>query len=261
MQIEEFLKGQMGLDLNKEKTLITHAGTGKALFLGTYIFKARVQKLRRSDKNRIVRNSREIRLEAPIQRIVSKLTKANYVRNGVSWPKFIWLHCSLEQIVAQYNSVLRGYMNYYSFVDNRGAMATYIYYLLRGSCAKLIASKMKLGSQVKVYAKYGKSLTVNKGLGLGFQKPSYVVRSWSFHTDHVSYHVNLFKRSISPASVLGLACSMCGGEYRVEMHHIRQLKDIKAGKSLLDKLMMRHRRKQIPLCRKCHMEAHQRKVL
>jgi hypothetical protein len=99
------------------------------------------------------------------------------------------------------------------------------------------------------------------GRWTGIQKPSYVVRSWAFHTDHVSYHVNLFKRSISPASVLGLACSMCGGEYRVEMHHIRQLKNIKAGKSLLDKLMMQHRRKQIPLCRKCHMEAHQRKVL
>jgi nicotine oxidoreductase len=156
-QIEEFLKGQMGLDLNIEKTLITHAGTGKALFLGTYIFKARVLKLHRSDKNRIVRNSREIRLEAPIQRIVSKLTKANYIRNGVSWPKFIWLHWSLEQIVTQYNLVLRGYMSYYSFVDNRGSMATYIYYLLRGSCAKLIAAKMKLDSQGKVYAKYGKS--------------------------------------------------------------------------------------------------------
>jgi group II intron reverse transcriptase/maturase len=221
MQIEEFLKEQMGLDLNKEKILITHAGTGKALFLGTYIFKARVQKLRRSDKNRIVRNSREIRLEAPIQRIVSKLTKANYIRNGVSWPKFIWLHCSLEQIVAQYNSVLRGYMNYYSFVDNRGAMATYIYYLLRGSCAKLIASKMKLGSQVKVYAKYGKSLTVNKGLGLGFQKPSYAVRSWSFHTDH----------------------------------------DLTCERSRFGMFNVRYRRKQIPLCRKCHMEAQQRRVL
>jgi group II intron reverse transcriptase/maturase len=260
-QIEEFLKGQMGLDLNKEKTLITHAGTGKSLFLGTYIFKSRVQKLRRNDKNRIVRNSREIRLEAPIQRIVSKLTKANFVRNGVSWPKFIWQHCSLEQIVAHYNSVLRGYMNFYSFVDNRGSMATYLYYLLRGSCAKLITAKMKLGSQVKVYAKYGKSLTVNKGSGLGFQKPSYVVRPWAFNTDHVSYHVSLFMRSISPANILGLACSMCGGGYRVEMHHIRQLKDIKAGKSLLDKLMMRHKRKQIPLCRKCHMEVHQRKIL
>lgn len=259
-QIEEFLKRQMGLDLNKEKTLITHAGTGKALFLGTYIFKARVQTQRRSDKNRIVRNSREIRMEAPIKLIVNKLTKANYVRNGVSWPKFIWLHCSLEQIVAQYNSVLRGYMNYYSFVNNRGAIATYLYYLLRGSCAKLIAAKMKLGSQLKVYAKYGKSLTVNKELGLGFQKPSYVVRPWAFHTDHISYHVNLFKRSISPASILGLVCSKCGSEYRVEMHHIRQLRDIKTKKSFLDKLMIRHRRKQIPLCRKCHMEVHKRKV-
>jgi hypothetical protein len=140
-------------------------------------------------------------------------------------------------------------------------MSTYIYYLLRGSCAKLIAAKMKLGSQVKVYAKYGKSLTVNKVLGLGFRKPSYVVRPWDFHTDHVSHHVSLFNRSISPASIFGLGCSMCSGEYGVEMHHIHPLKDIKVRKSLSDKLMIRHRRKQIPLCRKCHMEVHQRKVL
>ena len=98
------------------------------------------------------------------------MTKANYVRNGVSWPKFIRLNCSLEQIVTQYNWVLQRFVNYYSFVGNRGAMTTYIYYLLRGSCAKLIAAKMKLGSQVKVYAKYGKSLIVNKKSGFGFSK-------------------------------------------------------------------------------------------
>jgi group II intron reverse transcriptase/maturase len=157
-QIKEFLKEQMGLNLNKAKILITHAGMGKAFFVGTYVFKSKVQKRCRNHKNRIVRNSREIRLEAPIQRIVSK-----------------------------YNSVLRRYMNYYSFIDNRRAITTYIYYLLRGSCAKLIAAKMKLGSQVKVYAKYGKSLTVNKKLRLGFQRPSCVVRPWAFHTDQVFY--------------------------------------------------------------------------
>ena len=169
-QIEEFLKRQMELDLNKEPPLITHARTGKILFLGIYISKARVQKLCRSDKSHIIRNSRKICLEAPIQQIVNKLTKANYVRNGVSWPKFIRLNCSLEQIVTQYNWVLQRFVNYYSFVGNRGAMTTYIYYLLRGSCAKLIAAKMKLGSQVKVYAKYGKSLIVNKKSGFGFSK-------------------------------------------------------------------------------------------
>lgn len=172
-KVEEFLKEKMGLTLNAEKTLITHAETEKALFLGTYIFKARARTTRTSSKGHIIRNAKEIRLEAPIKHIVSKLTKANFVRKGRSWPKFIWIHCSLDQIITLYNAVIRGYMNYYSFVDNRAALATYVYYLLRGSCAKLIAAKMKLGSQLKVFEKYGKSLTVNVEKNLFLHKPGY----------------------------------------------------------------------------------------
>lgn len=257
-QVEEFLKEEMGLSLNVKKTLITHAGTNKALFLGTYIFKARARTTRTSSKGHTIRNSKEIRLEAPIKRIISKLTKANFIRNGRSWPKFIWMHCSLDQIITLYNAVIRGYINYYSFVNNRAAYATYVYYLLRGSCAKLIAGKMKLGSQSKVFAKYGKSLTVNAEKKRWLYKPSYKVTPWAFRTGHVNYRVNLYTRSISPASLLGLVCQMCGSEYRVEMHHVRHLKDIEAGKNLPDKLMMRHKRKQIPLCRQCHMDLHRK---
>lgn len=176
MQIKEFLKKQIGLGLNNKNFLIIHAATGKVLFLGIYIFKAKVQKQHPSYINPIVLNSNEICLEASIQQIISNLTKANYIRNGISCPKFIWLYWSLEQIIIQYNSVLRKYTNYYSFVNNRGAIVTYIYYFLLGSCAKLIAAKMKLGSQGKVYAKYSKSLIVNKRLKLSFRKPSYVIK-------------------------------------------------------------------------------------
>lgn len=49
-------------------------------------------------------------------------------------------------------------MNYYSFIDNRGSFATYIYYLLRGSCAKLLATKLKLRSQGKVFKSLEKAL-------------------------------------------------------------------------------------------------------
>jgi group II intron reverse transcriptase/maturase len=254
-KVEIFLKEHMSLNLNKEKSVITHARTGKAIFLGTYIFKARVQTTRRS-KGKIIRNSREVRLEAPIQRIVSKLTKANFVRNKISWPKFIWLHNSLDQIIVLYNSVLHGYMNYYSFVDNRGALATYVYYLLRGSCAKLIATKLKLKSQRKVFAKFSKNLIVNKEKKRMLYKPSYKNEPWKFYTSHVNYMVNLYIRSISPASLLGLVCQICGSDYRVEMHHAHHLKDIDPKRSISDKLLMRHKRKQIPMCRKCHMDLH-----
>jgi hypothetical protein len=40
------------------------------------------------------------------------------------------------------------------------------------------------------------------------------------------------------------------------MHHIRAMKDLKPNKSWVDKLMMKAKRKQIPLCRVCHMKKH-----
>jgi group II intron reverse transcriptase/maturase len=258
-KIQKYLQEVMGLSLNAEKTLITHAATGKAFFLGTYIFKARVNTTRKSIKAAIIRNGKQVRLEAPIQHIVAKLTKANFVRNGRSWPKLIWLQCSLDQIITLYNAVMRGYLNFYSFVENRGAVATYVYYLLRGSCAKLIAAKMKLGSIEKVFAKYGKSLTVNAEKKRALHKPDYKRKSWAFQSNHVNSIVNLFATSISPASLLALPCALCGRVYRVEMHHVRHLKHIEAGKSLPEKLMMRHKLQQIPLCRECHMQLHRSK--
>ena len=257
-KIKFFLHSKLKLTLAEDKTLITHAATQKVFFLGVYVFKAR-HRTYRKDKGKTVRNSLEVRMEAPIQKVVHKLIKANFIRNKRSWPKFIWLQNSLPEIIHLYNSVLRGYMNYYSFIDNRGSFATYIYYLLRGSCAKLFATKLKLRSQRKVFKRFGKSLTVNKKKDLKLYKPGYKNNPWAFSTSPVNYFIKFYARAISPASLLGLTCSLCGSDYRVEMHHVRHLKDIDPKKSLSDKLMMRKKRKQIPLCWSCHLSLHHKK--
>jgi hypothetical protein len=56
------------------------------------------------------------------------------------------------------------------------------------------------------------------------------------------------------------SCAVCDSKYRVEMHHIRQMKNLKAIKGTLDYLMAKARRKQIPLCRECHMKFHNGKL-
>jgi hypothetical protein len=68
---------------------------------------------------------------------------------------------SLEhrQIVHQYNAVLRGYLNYYKFVHNYGNLVSLLVHILKGSCAKLLAAKYTLGTQAKVYQKFGSLLT------------------------------------------------------------------------------------------------------
>jgi patatin-like phospholipase/acyl hydrolase len=64
-----------------------------------------------------------------------------------------------KQILNLYNSVLKGYLNYYSFVHNYRRLATYLYFTLKGSCGKLLAAKYSLRSMVKVLRKFGKDLS------------------------------------------------------------------------------------------------------
>jgi group II intron reverse transcriptase/maturase len=55
--------------------------------------------------------------------------------------------------------------------------------------------------------------------------------------------------------MLSQTCASCGIGEGVEMHHVRALKDLK-GRNFVEKQMIAANRKQIPLCRSCHAEAH-----
>lgn len=75
-------------------------------------------------------------------------------------------------------------------------------------------------------------------------------------TKEVDMIKSLYTQSLSAASLNGLVCSSCGSDYRVEMHHVRMLKDLNPKLSKIDQLMAKRHRKQIPLCRACHMAHH-----
>jgi hypothetical protein len=153
-----------------------------------------------------------------------------------------------------YNGVLRGYLNYYSFTNNYAKLASSLEYILRNSCAKLLAAKYKLGSVNKVITKFGEDL---KGKDkIAFFKPSYKLNLWDFKSNPKDIVKSLFATYLSAASLDNLSCSKCGSTERVEMHHVRLLSDLNPNLSEIDKLMIKRRRKQIPLCRQCHLEHH-----
>jgi hypothetical protein len=155
------LKEELNLNLSAEKTLITNATKGKAYFLGTLIRKSTPphQSFKRS---LVIRQSTRtpisIRLEAPLDKISQKLREAQILDGIVPVPRFLWLPNSKDQIIALYNSIYRAYINYYSCVHNLGYISSYLHFVLKTSCAKLLAAKFKLKTQSKVYAKYGKDL-------------------------------------------------------------------------------------------------------
>ena len=237
----------INLTINESKTKITNINSEKVLFLGTKIFRATHRDFTRIGKYRMLKRMKlKIRFEAPLDRIKAKLTSAKFIRNGKSNPKFLWLHLDHKQIIILYNSVLRGYLNYYKFVHNYGILTSYIQYILKQSCAKLLAAKYSLGTMAKVYKKYGSNLG-------GFLKPSYKA-TYMFNTKATPI-VPLYREKINLQSE-NLICSICGSNYKIEFHHVRAMKDLNPKLSFLDKLMVKNQRKRIPLCRPCHMLKH-----
>lgn len=173
---------------------------------------------------------------------------------------------SLEhrQIIHLYNAVLRGYLNYYSFVHNHGRLVSRLTYELKYSCAKLLAAKYSLGTAAKVFSRFGNGLTSQdidkdgKEKLYSFYAPSYKI-TLRFLTN-VNPNIFSLYGSLSIASLDNLVCAICKSNYRVEMHHVRHLKDLNPKLDKVDKLMAARQRKQIPLCRNCHMKKHYGKL-
>jgi group II intron reverse transcriptase/maturase len=261
-KVKDFL-GEIGLTLSETKTKITNLVTGEALFLGTTIKRAREYSYTRpSHNNMLRRNSKKLRMEAPIARIINKLHTANFMKNNESCPKLIWMPLEHRQIIHMYNSVFRGYLNYYKFAHNYPRVASRIGYILKQSCAKLLATKLSLGTMARVYKKFGPNLAIShtdakdpkKVKEYSFLIPSYKI-TLSFLTNSNPIIKALYG-SVSITTLDNLECTNCGSDYRVEMHHVRHMKDLNPKLSSLDKLMVRANRKQIPLCRDCHMKHH-----
>lgn len=178
----------------------------------------------------------------------------------------MWLPFEPAQIIHQYNAVYRGYINYYSFVQNKGKLAGFLYFYLKSSCLKLLAAKLRLKTQAQVYKKYGKNLKVfhkHKDSDgkvtmkmTQFVTPHYSNTVWDFKTNPSPILEALYANPKSIATLMGLECALCGSKTKVEMHPIRKMSDLKVKDSELYRLMIKNRRKQIALCRKCHMEKH-----
>lgn len=54
----------------------------------------------------------------------------------------------------------------------------------------------------------------------------------------------------------GAICAICGSSEDVQMHHVRALKDIAKSKNAVHKHMIAIERRQVPVCRKHHLELH-----
>lgn len=254
-RISEFCHKQLKLRLSEEKTKITNLKRDKVFFLGTEIYRSRHQKYH-AFKKRLRRSTKRLRINAPLRHIRGKLKHAGFIRGNLPHPKFVWMSLEHDKIIAMYNAVYRGFINYYSFSTNRSRLVSFVHFFLKFSCAKLLAAKFSTGVP-KTFRRFGKDLAGPNDRGFAKAEYGFLGR---FSQKEVKTHVPLFNTGGNLVSLEKAVCGNCGSSYKVEMHHVRMLKDLNPKMSRLDELMVRRNRKQIPLCRVCHLAKHRREI-
>lgn len=161
-----------------------------------------------------------------------------------------------DDIILLYNSVYRGIIEYYRFAENFNGLSAKVHYILKESCARLLVAKYKAGTQTKIWATYGKNLK-------GQDKHEFVKIVRGINTAALNTKVDdIHLRFNAIGRQGGLTCVICDSNYRVEMQHVRMMKDLNpkaSNKPRLGEVMAsvrRENRKQIPLCIQCHMKHH-----
>ena len=158
-EVEAFLWNVLKLELSREKTAITHLPTNQAYFLGSIIRRQPRRYMRgltrKQGPRRVRMTNTRIILECPVKRIVSKLKEQGYAHAADGKPKAVtkWIYMKPEDIILRYNAVIRGYLNYYSFVNNRN-MLREIVWILSYSAVFTFARKWNI-SPKKVFRKLG----------------------------------------------------------------------------------------------------------
>ncbi len=235
-----FLKNELSLTLNVDKSKITHSTTDHAVFLGYNISCTPMKKMQigYNAKNKLVRNTTRTVLNAPIPRVLKRLKEKGFL-NSKNMPtrNGRYINIDLWNIIDNHKSIERGILNYYSMANNYGRLAARVHFSLKYSCALTISSKMKLKTMRGAFRKYGKDLTITTGSNsISYPKISYrrrykpIKRAEPNFDKILNSLIYRFKRS--RGDLMG-PCILCGCETDIEVHHVKKLPDVAKKKDWL----------------------------
>lgn len=264
-EIKIFLEENLAMTLNIDKTHITHTTTEKALFLGYDITCTPKSKMpvAYDSRRRLVRKTTRTIVNAPIKRVIERFRQKGFANNENQPTRCgRYVNMDLWNIVEQYKSIERGVINYYFMANNYGRLAARVHYILKYSCALTISSKMKLKTKRGAFKRYGKNLTIkDKDKSISYPSISYKRprKMWKRPDDNFefeSYFEKLIYRHRRHIGNLKGPCIICGCTQNIEVHHVRALKDISKKRDWLSMTMAKFSRKQVPVCKACHIKIH-----
>lgn len=276
----------LGLNINEEKTLITCATELPARFLGYNISITplkRIPTVTKLIRGKLIRSRNTTRpiINAPIRDIINKLATNGYCKHnkngriGVPTRVGRWLYEEPRTIINNYKALGRGILNYYKLATNYKRLRERIYYVLYYSCVLTLASKYKLKTISKTIKKFGYNLNIieNDKLIVNFPRNTFdnikkienhgifIYISEAKVTDPFEY-IDSIKYILPTAKAnFNKPCSICNSTIDVEIHHVKQLHRgiLKALKDYILGRIITINRKQIPLCKQCHIKTHKNK--
>ncbi|MEU7046789.1 reverse transcriptase domain-containing protein [Streptomyces varsoviensis] len=275
-RLATFLREDLKLELSQEKTLITHARTGRARFLGYEISTASTDRRTRRPSTTDRRNRRSLNgtivLHVPAS--VIKAKSAPYMARGTPACQNSLVNETDHVIVGKFAIEYRGVVQYYLMAGDvfrlhrlRWVMETSMLRTLarkHGSTVSKMAARFKAKVQTPhgprtcfeacMPRDNGKELVARfGGIPLKRQKTAEL-------TDRLAGPVYPHKELIR--RLQGNRCEVCERTGEVEVHHIRSLNDLVP----LDgpspdwmKIMAGRRRKALVVCGACHERIHTRK--
>lgn len=162
-RLRVFLRDELKLELSVDKTLITHASTQTARFLGYEIYSAHADSKRDHRGRRSVNG--HIMLRVPWDAIMAICSR--YERRGKPEVRAALLDDTDFSIVGRYGAELRGYVNYYALAHNVGKLAR-AQWAMETSMLKTLANKHK-STVTKMARKYRTRIVTPTGRHRCFQ--------------------------------------------------------------------------------------------
>lgn len=265
--ITQFMRDRLKLELSDEKTLITHA-QDKAKFLGYEIFIRKSDAVKRNKDGVLKRDfNGAVVLSLNSAVIQKKLTEYNAmeVRNidgkDIWWskPRRFMTPMKPEDILAQYNTEIRGLYNYYSLAMNVSKECASFAFIMKMSMFKTLGWKLNTSAR-KVRQKYQKDkdfvIPYNDAKGKQkyrvFYNEGFKKRNAQFDVDYDKLPQTMYVPYPSLVERLKDGrCELCGKEGKVVMHHVRNLTKLK-GCNEWEKLMLKRHRKTLVVCEDCN---------
>jgi group II intron reverse transcriptase/maturase len=269
-RLAQFLRDDLKLELSPDKTLITHARTQRARFLGYEISVAgrdhRTRKPSTSDK----RNRRSLNgmIVLHVPPSVVKAKSAPYLSRGKPACRNPMVNESDYNIVARYGAEYRGIVQYYLLASDVFRLHR-LRWVMETSMLKTLASKHR-SSVTKMAARHKAKTLTPHGLRTRFEasveraggKP---LVAWfggiplkrqknAVITDHQPTGPIYPNRQLVTRLLKG-RCELCQRTDNISVHHVRALADLnRPGQPQPPwaQVMAKIRRKALVVCGDCH---------